>query len=259
VNTLPRNETVIASLTSFPGRINECYYAIKSLMIQSFQADRIVLWLAEEQFPDRKLPARFSELTERGLEVRYCADLRSHKKYYYILRQQKSRELVITYDDDIIYEFNSIEKLVTAHEKHPNCIICNRGQEMTMDGNTLQPYKRWKTGTAVGVSEPSFRIMPSTGNGCLYPYGCMPETTFDLSLSMTYAKTADDIWMKYNSMKNGVPVVKTREKVATLCNVYHTQHTALTDINDIQNENQRAIDTLNSRFFDAAAFLRENL
>lgn len=259
INRQPRKETVTVSLTSFPARINECYYAIKSLMIQSYQADRIILWLVTDQFADKKLPACFSELTQRGLEIRYCEDLRSHKKYYYALQEQIVNELVVTYDDDIIYEYDSIEKLVSAHEKYPAYIICNRGHEMTVAENKLQPYSFWKIGSAVGTNEPSFRIMPSTGNGCLYPYGCMPKETFDLSLSMSYAKTADDIWMKYNSMKNGVRIVKTRAKIGTLCNISDSQEVALTNLNDLQGENQKVIDTLNQHYFDASDFLSKNL
>ena len=37
---------VVCSLTSYPGRINECFYAIKSILLQSLTPNRFVLWLS---------------------------------------------------------------------------------------------------------------------------------------------------------------------------------------------------------------------
>lgn len=102
-----RKTRIIASLTSFPQRIPSVFLTIKSLMLQSVKADRIVLWLAQSQF--NGIPDILRSLIERGLTVRFCDDLRSHKKYFYALQEQHSDEVVITYDDDIIYEHDSIK------------------------------------------------------------------------------------------------------------------------------------------------------
>lgn len=249
LSTDTREEKVIVSLTSFPARIDQAYYAIKSLMIQSYKPDRIILWLAEEQFPNQSLPKRIHRLQEKGIEVCWCDDLRSHKKYHYALQQQKDNEVVITYDDDIIYEFDSIEKLIEMHERYPDCIICNRAHEITVDHNgKLKPYSEWKIHSKLGTQAPSDLLMPSTGNGCLYPYHIMPDVTFDWQIAKTYALTADDIWMKYCSWVGNVTVVKTRETIATLCNVFGSQRERLTQINDIDGENQQVIDRLQTIF-----------
>ena len=240
-----REEKVILSLTSFPARIEKAYYAIKSLMLQSYKADRIILWLAESQFPNKELPKQFSELLKRGLEIQWCEDLRSHKKYYYSLQQQKVNELIITYDDDIIYEKDSIEKLIIQHKKYPQCIICNRGHEIIFDHEgKLEPYKRWRIHSSVGVESPTKWLIPSTGNGCLYPYGCMPQITFDWNVIQDTALTADDLWVRFCSMSNGIEVVKTRETIAILCEVWGSQKERLTQINDIGGENERVIERL---------------
>ena len=86
-------EKITISLTTYPGRINQVYYAIKSLMIQSIQADKIILWLAEEQFPNKKLPDKIHILEKLGLTIRWCDDLRSHKKYYYAYLMEKIKLL----------------------------------------------------------------------------------------------------------------------------------------------------------------------
>lgn len=249
INKEPRKEIVIVSLTSFPARIDRAYYAIKSLMLQSYKADKIILWLAESQFPNRQIPQKLQMLTEHGLTVRWCDDLRSHKKYFYALQEQKNNELVITYDDDIIYENDSIEKLIKVHEQYPDCIVCNRAHEIMLDerGEFL-PYEKWKIHSSVGVSKPSLYLMPSTGNGCLYPYGCMPPITFDWDKIRENALTVDDVWMRFCSLSNKIEVIKTKETIAILCVVWGSQRKRLTKKNDIGGENQKAINRLRRIF-----------
>lgn len=245
VNHTERDERVIVSLTSFPARIHKVYYAIKSLMLQTYKADEIILWLSESQFPERKLPENFKYLTDRGLTIRWCDDLRSHKKYFYILQEQKSDEVVITYDDDLIYEKDSIEKLVKSHERYPDCIICNRGHEIVFnEDGSLTEYKNWSIHSPIGVSEPTLYLVPSTGNGCLYPYGAMPPVTFDWEKAKANAYSADDIWMRFCSLSNNVKVVKTLETIAILVNVWGSQKERLTQLNDINGENQRVLERL---------------
>lgn len=240
-----RTEKLIISLTTFPARINQCYYAIKSLMLQDCRADKIILWLAESQFPGRVLPQKFQSLIDAGLTIRYCEDdYRSHKKYYYALQEQKKNELVITFDDDIIYESDAISKLVQYHKMFPECIVCNRGFQMIVKDGAITPYSKWKLCSDAGVNNPSYDVMPSTGAGCLYPYGIMPKSTFDISKAKEVAFSADDLWMRFNSLEKGVKVVKTRKEIATLCNVYGSQKESLATLNDIKRENDRVIERL---------------
>ena len=244
-----RQIKVIVSLTSFPARIDKVYYAIKSLMIQKEKADEIQLWLAEEQFPQRIIPKKLEKLVSRGLTIKWCDDKRSHKKYFYTLQEQKENEVVITYDDDLIYEKDSITKLLNAHKKFPDCIICNRGHEILRDEKgEMLPYSQWKIHSKVGVNEPAMDILPSTGNGCLYPYGCMPKITFKWETIKELALTADDLWIRFCSYSNCVKVVKTKETIATLCVVYGSQKERLTLLNDINGENQKVIYRIKEQF-----------
>ena len=70
----------IVSVTTFPARINDVWISLDILLRQTVKPDEVILWLAEEQFPDKKLPQNLLNLQERGLTIRYCHDLRSHKK-----------------------------------------------------------------------------------------------------------------------------------------------------------------------------------
>lgn len=244
-----RNEKIIVSLTSFPARIHAAYYAVKSLMLQTVKPDGILLWLSESQFPERRLPSGFTRLEERGLQVKWVSeDLRSHKKYYYALQQQRPGELVITYDDDLIYEPKSIERLVAMHTRFPRNVICNRATLMRRDeAGQLDCDDFSGIYTDEGVGRPSSQIVPSTGAGCLYPYGVMPESTFDKEDIVNKALTADDIWIWHNCNRAGVGIVKTHKDSRVLCEVYGSQREALVKGNIAGGGNHEALRRLKEK------------
>mgnify|MGYP000808865909 FL=1 len=98
-----REQKIIVSLTSFPKRIDTLWITVETLLRQSMKPDEIILWLAEEQFNGiDSLPKALLEQQKRGLTIRFCDDLRSHKKYYYTM-QEYPRDIVILVDDDMFY------------------------------------------------------------------------------------------------------------------------------------------------------------
>lgn len=251
LNNVKRQEKIVVSLTTFPKRIDIVQYAIKSLMIQKVLPDRIVLWLSKKQFPDQTIPKALTELVEKGVEVRFVDDdLRSHKKYIYALQQQKENEVVITYDDDLIYENDSIEKLLALHKEYPNSIICNRAHEIRHNHSEFLPYDAWLVRSNEGVQKPSYKLIPSTGNGCLYPYSCMRKETFDEELIKNYAFSADDIWIGINSFLSGTKIVRTKKTIATLVPIEGSQEEALTNFNDLQGGNEVVFQALLKLFPD---------
>ena len=54
--TEQRPRKIIASLTSYPARINIVPYVIASILNQTMKPDKIILWLGNDRFPDEKLP-----------------------------------------------------------------------------------------------------------------------------------------------------------------------------------------------------------
>lgn len=242
-----RDERIIVSLTSYPGRIRQVYYSIKSLMGQSLKPDRIILWLSEEQFPDRRLPSDFEKLKKRGLEIYFTEDdLKSHKKYYYALRAQRPDEIIVTYDDDLIYESKSLEKLVTLHKKSPEYIIVNRGEKLGYDPKNGYGYiEDWgKMLDEEGFISPSHSIIPSTGAGCLYPYGKLKSDIFNKEMIRAKVLSADDIWIWHNALKSGVKILKTQKQSRVLCPVWGSQKENLSEINVGLGENKRIIKDL---------------
>lgn len=237
-------DSVIVSLTTFPARIGYVHLAVKSLLNQTVKPGKIILWLAREQFREAEIPTQLQELCTYGLEIRYCdEDLLAHKKYFYAM-QEFPDKLIVTYDDDIIYPEDSLEKLLMMHEQYPQAIICNRGREIAMENGSVEPYRYWKVSGRVPAGVPTYRVMASTGAGTLYPPHCMPEETFDIEKIKMLALTADDLWMRVMSIRGGVPVVKSQTRGKALCVSKGKQDITLAHQNVDQSLNDRIMHDL---------------
>ena len=243
LNTQPREKLVTASLTSFPARIEYVHLAIKTLMLQSYKPDRIILWLANEQFPEHKLPQSLLDLEKYGLEIRWCDDLYGHKKYHYCIKMQKENEVVITFDDDILYPVDCIKRLMEKHREYPNCLICERAQaRKDASAKDILNPGRWAVISDVGCKMPSYGLNPSPGGGCLIPYGAFYKDAYDEDKIRERAYKADDLWYMFMAAENGTRIVKTRKyhKIFTL--IEGSQTVQMATENVIGNKN---IDYLN--------------
>ena len=67
------DKKIIVSLTSYSARINTVHITIDSLLKQTFKADKIILWLAKEQFPrlEKDLPNNLLQQTKKGLTIKW--------------------------------------------------------------------------------------------------------------------------------------------------------------------------------------------
>ncbi len=116
-NGVDKSRNVIISLTSYPARIDTLHLTVMTLLNQTVKPRSVMLWLANEQFPKREdeLPEKLLALKKYGLEIRFCEDLRPHKKYYYTMKENPEC-YVITVDDDVFYPENLVEELMTASQ-----------------------------------------------------------------------------------------------------------------------------------------------
>ncbi|MCD8190927.1 MAG: glycosyltransferase [Clostridiales bacterium] len=136
---------LIVSLTSFPARIHCVAAALESIYNQNRQADLVVLYLAEQQFPEREaeLPEELLALVADGkLEIRWCPDdLRPHKKYYYVM-QEFPEELIVTIDDDLQYDKTMLESLYRSYLLYPNAVSTVRAHLIVLsETGEVLPYR----------------------------------------------------------------------------------------------------------------------
>lgn len=241
LNTTEREEVIIASLTSYPARISFVHLAIKSIFLQTYKPDRVILWLAESQFPGRIIPEEITNLLKYGLEINWMHDLYGHKKYYYPVLNQKTNEVVITFDDDIIYSRHTIERLMDTHKKNPGCLVCERGQ-IYVD-NEANPG-RWKTISDKGYLAPTYSMNPSPGSGCLIPYGAFHLDSLNEKLIRELAFKNDDLWYMFMCAANGTKMVKTRKYHKIFSIIEGTQNEKMASYNVSGDMNVAIMDRL---------------
>ena len=98
------NKKIIVSLTSYPARIDVVNTTIESILNQSLKANRIILWLAPEQFPNKEkdLPDKLIKLKKYGLIIDWYHDIGSYKKLIPTLKLYPN-DIIVTADDDVLY------------------------------------------------------------------------------------------------------------------------------------------------------------
>ena len=258
LNSERRDIIITASLTSFPARIEYVHYAIKSLMLQTCKPDRIVLWLAEEQFPNKKLPKKLVDLENHGLEILWTKDFYGHKKYIHAVEQQKQNEVVITFDDDIIYPPKSIERLIRKHCEFPKCLVCERAQAINVKEDKLYNPGKWDTISDVGVNMPSYSLNPSPGGGCLIPYGAFYKDAINEEKFRELAYKNDDLWYMFMCAQNGTKIVKTRKYHKIFSLVEGSQVVQMATENVQQNKNVEIMQGLIEEYPEAWRRIKED-
>ena len=196
---------LVVSLTSFPARIHDVWITVESIFQQTYKPSRVVLVLAEPEFPARKLPASLQAQVRRGLEILWVREnTRSYKKLLPV-REKYPGSAIVTFDDDIIYEPWRLRQLVDKANQYPGAVIGFRGREVSLSGDTrFTPYMEWSL--ANEQSHPHGTLLTGVG-GILYPPGVMDShMLFDIEAAQALAPTADDIWFWAVAVHSGVPV-----------------------------------------------------
>ena len=196
---------IIVSLTTYGRRIHDVSLTIESLMQQTMKANRIVLWLSDD-FSGRCIPQALVKQQQRGLEIKYCKNIRSYKKLIPQLKESPENA-IITVDDDFLYDYDILEHLITAYLQQPNMIHSCRVHRMLFDERgKILPYNQWEwTCSEEGVDKHFFL---TGGGGTLYPPYSLDEEVLDESVFMDICPEADDVWFTAMALKKGTPINK---------------------------------------------------
>lgn len=204
---------VVVSLASHPPRIEAAVESIRSVFGQTRPADRVILWLAKDEFPDglASLPNEIvswvaGDLLEIGWVER---NLGPHNKYFWVMRQY-SHSTIITVDDDIIYSSNMIEQLLDYHERYPEAVVAARTHLVVLDeAGAPLPYEAWIKEQSFIIGRPSLSLLATGCAGVLYPAGLLNGALLDPKEIEDRCLYADDIWLKSLELSREVPVVAT--------------------------------------------------
>ena len=146
-------------------------------------------------------------------------DIKPHKKYFYVM-QKYPYDIIITIDDDIIYENNTIEILYKNYIKYPKEISAKRVHKIKFKKNGISlPYKKWHKGYKLSTT-PSFNLMATTGAGTLFPPNIL-KINYLMIYDILNCITSDDIFLKYIENKLKIKVIWVpNNKLLGLKNIY---------------------------------------
>ena len=201
---------VIVSLTSYGRRVREgvVCYSVYSILRQSLQPQRIILWFSETEWNDANLPKRVAALRNKGVEIRYCKDMRSYTKLFPSLFLNP-KESIVTIDDDILYSQHLIASLWAEYQAHPKDIIGT----LVVQADLKQPYTDWRF--APHGKQDLYYFAAGVG-GVLYPAQSLQSDMLEYGLAARYAPYADDVWFWAASLPVGTVKRRTRQRFSTI-------------------------------------------
>ena len=170
-------------------------------MLQNMKPNRIILWLAEDEFPrrDSDLPEKLLCLKKYGLEIMYCENLRSFKKLIPALRACPDADIV-TADDDLYYRRNWLRTLYDEHSRHPEDVCVHRITKFYVDDSGQ--FRIIGGGYDVYPC-PSFLNKLTGGAGAFYSPGMLHPDVVRTELFTSLCTTNDDIWFWLMAVLNG--------------------------------------------------------
>lgn len=218
---------ITVSITTYPARVKWLPVVIGSLVRQTRQPDRVVLYLSRQQFHNLDSPV-FKRIQEQGIQIVLCDDdLRSHKKYLYAM-QSFPNDIIITVDDDVLYDKNMIEDLYQSYLKHPGAVSAKRVHKMVFDAQgRVRPYCKWDISTRDLINVESKELIATGCGGILYPPCCLDQRYNDVDLIKRSCMFADDIWLKIMELLAGTPVVLAQSKSYRLDLIWDTENNGL--------------------------------
>ncbi len=201
-----RKEKIIVSLTTFPKRFPQLDLCLKSLVVQRFKPDKIIVYLGND-CNKSMLTETMLKYQKYGIEYRFDEEenLMPHKKYFYAM-QEYPDAVIVTADDDIIYPRNWLESLYRSYKMYPNSVSARRVHYIKIKGKEFAPYDHWED-QCRRIKQPSMRLIATGNSGVLYPPHCFDKKAFDIDAIKKTCLRADDIWLKCCEIKNRIPVV----------------------------------------------------
>ncbi len=209
-------DTVIVSLTCTSYRFSTIHKVLDSIMNQSYEPTEIHLYLSKEAYllDQGVKPADFSPELNKILKknpkikVFFTENNGPYRKILPTLRKHLKQDcLIITADDDVLYPFDWIERLVAKYRMNNVKVVAHRGRRIAYNGQVL-PYNNMPIISSHHkphlVSDD--HIMPTGNHGILYHTRYFDERIFDQQF-LSLCPTADDVWLHFFTLSLGFSAI----------------------------------------------------
>ena len=228
------DKKITVSLSAKRNRFLTLHFVLKSIFNQSFHPDEIILWI--EKKDQKHIPKRILKFKKIGLKIFFCNNLKSYNKIIHTLRIRK-KNYIITFDDDIIYNKDSIKSLLSKAKKFKGKIIANRVHRIKLKNNDPIKYKDWIWNSQ---NKAVHRLNFQTGvYGVLYPPNSFHKDVCKNKIFQKLSPTADDLWLYWMVRLNKKFIVWSELKERNI-EVINFDHNNLRTINifNKNNDNQ---------------------
>lgn len=234
---------IVVSFTTYPKRMKCVPLVVESILNQTIRPDVIVLYLAKEQFANQQ--DFIKRIKRKGVIVRLVdEDLKSHKKYYYAISEYPD-SIIITIDDDIIYDKHLVEDLYNSWKRYPKAVSAKRVHKITFDEQKhIRAYDEWNQEYQESKDVPLKELCATGCGGILYPPQCLSERVKDKEAIYQTCLFADDLWLKTMELMTGTPVVLANSKNYSLQHIWGTVEDGLAKNNVVASGNDEQIKSI---------------
>lgn len=196
-----------ASMTTYPARFKSALTAIKSISNQTKPPYALVINISEEDWKAAQLDfIRQAKFAFKGwLIVEPCINLKPANKII-PTAQKHGDNIIITFDDDIVYPVDRAEKLLEKHREYRDYPIAFRTRKVTFDKNHAAAYGSWHL--SYDIEGPNKLNFPTSVSGSLYPSNFFPNSFFDIEKYIELSHNNDDIWTYFHVLLKGSAFVK---------------------------------------------------
>ncbi|MEM2986523.1 MAG: hypothetical protein QXV60_00280 [Nitrososphaerota archaeon] len=120
---------IVATFTTLPSRYDTLVHSIKSIKAQTVPVDVIYLTIPKRS---KRLKIDYPQVPNEISSICYVVYIDDDfgpitKLYGALMYEEDPETIIISCDDDVIYNHNMVNKLLQHHKEHPNAAICSTG------------------------------------------------------------------------------------------------------------------------------------
>jgi glycosyltransferase involved in cell wall biosynthesis len=224
---------IILSMTSTFERSDILYYTIQSILNQSFKPDLMLLNLSKAAYLDDSgfhfVPDWLDKL---DLTINFVQNTGPYRKLLPALSHAGNDDIIVTADDDILYDKNWLKALVDAAKSEPDSIVCCRAR--TIQKNIFNKWQNYSNWQLIENRCKNFFLLPTCGAGAVYRKKLLDINFLTNQEFLNIAPTTDDLWFRMAGMLMNTPVAVFPE--IDKLNVYLKHKHGLEKMNNQKNK-----------------------
>jgi hypothetical protein len=183
----------VVSIASYPKRAHLLPAVYEALNNQTTVPQKWLLVLSEEEWPNLELPNFLKKLEKRGLEIIWVKNNTFAVKKLVPVIEKYPDLAVITFDDELIYGKQVIDKLIKSSIKHKGAIIGHVGKQLIQKNGILKMM--YRTNNNADENTSSNQLYFLGGSGTFYPSNSLDEKVSNIdAIHKIVPGRGSDIW-----------------------------------------------------------------